>query len=257
MKKLPCKTLAKWLVGSLGIVLIGWVFYLIPLGRELAVIVLSKTGSVAVPFLRHALQDEDHRVRWAAHDALAELGAAAVTSLTRSLADKDACVRAEALDALPVVSQHAQDALPALIAAVHDPDDDVRLKAMGALKYFDHEKSLEALPTLLAIARDDLKGHVRAVAVEAAGIFSPLDIQRVLPALLQALKDRDAEVRTEAAEALGKLARHRVMHGKDFPEEAILALQEASTDPSKDVRDEVAEALSMVRVRKETTPEKD
>jgi HEAT repeat protein len=63
----------------------------------------------------------------------------------------------------------------------------------------------------------------------------------VTPAFLQSLKDPDAEVRAEAAEALGKLARRRVM-----PKEAVPALKEALKDPSPNVRSEAAEALSMV-----------
>ncbi len=257
MKKLLNKALTKLLVGCLGILLIGWIIYLLPLGRELTVSLLGKMGPVAVPLLRHALQDEDHMVQWAAHDALKELGARAVPSLVRALSDKEARVRAEAAEALSVVGQHAKDALPALVAAFNDPDDGVRVKAMEAIRYLDHEKSVEALPTLLTILRDDPNGHVRAVAVEAAGSFGPLEIQRVTPALLQALKDQDAEVRTEAAEALGKLARHRVMNGKSFPEEAIPALKEALNDPSRSVRDEAAEALSMIGIREGTSAEKD
>jgi vesicle coat complex subunit len=257
MKKILNKPLTKWLVGCLGILLVGWITYLMPLGRELAVIVLGKMGPVAVPFLRHALNDDDNGVRWAAHDALKELGAGAVPSLVRALRDRNAQVRAEAAEAFFVIGSNAKDALPDLIAAFNDPDDTVRVKAMGALKYFDHEKSLAALPTLLAIARADPNGHVRAVAVETAGMFSPLEMERVTPAILQSLKDQDAEVRTEAAEALGKLARYRVMHGKSFPQEAISALKEALNDPNKDVRDEAAEALSMIGIREETSAEKD
>jgi HEAT repeat protein len=257
MKKPLHKALVKWLIGCLGILLIGCVLYLMPLGRELTVLVLGKTGPVAVPFLRHALQDEDHRVRWAAHDALKELGVAAVPSLMRSLQDKDARVRVEAAGAFYMLGQKAKDALPALIAACNDPDNTVRVKAIWALKYFDQEGSMEALPTLLTILRDDPDGHIRAMAVEAAGLYAPVDSQRVTPALLHSLKDPHAEVRTEAADALGKLARYRVIRGQSFPEEAIQALREALNDPNKDVRDEAAEALTMVGNRGAAPTEKE
>src|SRR6266404_1451345 len=103
MKKPAIQTIAKWLVGCLGMLLIGWIIYLTPLGRELAVSSLGKIGPVAVPLLRHALQDEDNGVRWAAHDALKELGTKAVPSLVHALQDKDARVRAEAADALSML----------------------------------------------------------------------------------------------------------------------------------------------------------
>ena len=82
-------------------------------------------------------------------------------------------------------------------------------------------------------------------------------MRRVTPVLVHCLSDADAEVRTEAAEALGKLARHRVMRGESFPEEAIPALKEALKDPNRNVRDEAAEALSMAGIRNETTTDKE
>jgi HEAT repeat protein len=241
MPKLANKTLAKWLVGCLGIPLIGLIIYLVPMGRELTVGLLGKMGPVAVPLLRHALQDEDHRVQWAARDALRKLGPRAVPSLLRALTDKNARVRVEAVEALSVLDDDGKDALPALIAAFNDSDDAVRVKAMGAIRYLGHEENVGALPTLLEILRDDPNGYVRAQAVEAAGILGHLKVELVTPVLIQSLKDPDGEVRAESAEALGRLARHRVM-----PREAIPALREALNDPNKNVRDEAAEALSMV-----------
>jgi L-ascorbate metabolism protein UlaG (beta-lactamase superfamily) len=87
MKKLLNKPFTKWLVGCLGVLLIGWIIYLTPLGRELTVILLGKMGSVAVPLLQHALQDEDYGVRSAAENALKALGATAVPSFGRALSD--------------------------------------------------------------------------------------------------------------------------------------------------------------------------
>jgi hypothetical protein len=74
MRKGTTRPLAKWLLGFLGILAVGWVIYFMPLGRELAVRLLGKTGSMSTPLLRRALQDENHMVRWAARDALLELG---------------------------------------------------------------------------------------------------------------------------------------------------------------------------------------
>jgi HEAT repeat protein len=251
MKKGTTKPLAKWSLVLLGILAIGWVIYLMPLGRELAVRLLGKTGSMSTPLLRRALQDENHMVRWAARDALLELGPRAVPPLVRALTDKDARVRAQAAQALSALGPTARDALPSLIAAFNDPDDDVRVKAMTALRFIG-EQPVEAFPTLLSISHDSSNGHVRAVAVQTLGAFGNLDINLLTPAFLQSLKDPDAEVRTEAAEAFSKLARRRML-----PDEAIPALREALKDPSKEVRDEAAEALSMIGIEQRTSDDKD
>jgi HEAT repeat protein len=240
MKSSAGGIIAKGLVACLGILAVGVVVYLMPLGRELMVRLLGKMGPVATPLLRRALQDDNHMVQWAARDALLELGVGAVPSLLRGLADKDARIRAEAADALSLLGPTAKDGAPTVIAAFHDPDNAVRVKAMMAFRYVgDHP--IEQLPILLEIACNDANGHVRAAAIETVGVFGHLDIQLVTPAFLRALKDGDAEVRAEAAEALGKLARRRVM-----PEEAVAPLKEALKDPDQNVRGEAAEALSMI-----------
>jgi HEAT repeat protein len=251
MKRLTNTTLAKCLVGCLGILLVGGVMYVMPLGRELTVIMLGKTGSVAVPVLRRALQDDDHNVQAAAIEALKKIGAGAVPSLRRALTDKDARVRAQAAEALGFLEGDGREALPALVAAFNDSDDGVRVKAMGAVRRIGNDY-VDALPALLVILRDDPSGRVRASAAEAVGVLGRLKPKLVTPALIQSLKDQDAEVRQESAESLGRLARNRVM-----PEEAIPALKEALKDPNKEVRDEAAEALSAARISEKSSADKD
>jgi HEAT repeat protein len=251
MKKLANKTVAKWLIGCLGVLLISWISYQTPLGRELAVRCLAKTGSLAVPLLRRALQDEDNGVRWAAHDALKELGSGAVPALVQALGDKNARVRVEAAEALSALDLKAKSALPALLAAFNDSDHRVRVKAIEAARHVSYDTS-DALPALLVALRDERNGQTRAAAAKAVGVLGYLSVQLATPALIQSLKDLDAEVRAESAEGLGRLARHKVL-----PEEAIPALREALNDPSQAVQAEAAEALSMAGAREETTPEKD
>jgi HEAT repeat protein len=251
MKRLANTTLAKCLVGCLGILLIGCIVYLSPLGRELAVVLLGKTGTVAVPVLRRALQDEDPKVQAAALEALKKIGAGAVPSLLRALADKDARIRAQAAETLGFLDDDGKEALPALVAAFNDPDAGVRVKAMAALRRICNDYA-DALPALIVILRDDPSGRVRAAAAEAVGVLGRLDVERVTPALIQSLKDRDADVRQESAEAFGRLARNKVV-----PEDAIPALKEALNDPNKDVRAEAAEALSAVRFRRNIAADKE
>jgi HEAT repeat protein len=245
MKKPTPQTLAKWLVGCLGIVPIGLVIYLLPLGRELSVTLLGKLGPVATPLLRHALDDENNQVRWAAHDALVALGPTAVPSLVQALHDKNPRARAEAADALSAIGSNAKDALPDLITAFKDPDEGVRVKAMWALRFIvdTPEEARPPLLALLPIIRDDPNGHIRAKAVEAASILGCHGTaKQVSPVLLQSLKDPHAEVRQEAAEGLGRLGRNRLL-----PAEAIPALKEALSDPDRSVRDQAREVLENYR----------
>jgi HEAT repeat protein len=254
MKKPAKQTLAKWLVGCLGIISIGILIYLLPVGRELAVTVLGKLGPVSTPLLRHALHDEDNMVRWAAHDALVALGGKAVPSHVQALHDKNPQIRAEAAEAFYTIRSTAKEALPALAEAFNDPDDNVRGKAMWVLQFIveDPEDALPLVPPLLAIIQDEPKGHIRAQAVEAASILGCHGAAKpVASVLIRSLKDPDAEVRQEAAEGLSRFGRNRLL-----PPEAIPALKEALSDPNRNVRSEAAEALTAARIGENVSVDK-
>ena len=68
-------------------------------------------------------------VRRSAADALGKIGppaAEAVPALAAALHDPDEDVRRSAADALGKIGPAAAEAVPALAAALHDPDRDVR-----------------------------------------------------------------------------------------------------------------------------------
>src|SRR5260370_16332007 len=134
MKKRILQTLAKCLACLLGAVLILWVGYqMSPGGRSMVVTWVGKWGPGAVPLIRHAIHDEDVKVREAAIRALVAMGEEAVPSLTETLGDRSATNRMEAVYALAVLGPKAKGALPALLELLKDPDPEMRQKPQQAL----------------------------------------------------------------------------------------------------------------------------
>jgi HEAT repeat protein len=162
--------------------------------RQTAAEALGKIGVPAVPALMEALKDEDWRVRQAAARALGEIGdPQALPALIQAL--KDEYVREAVEEALGKIGVPA---VPALIEALKDDDEDVRRAAAGALGEIGDP---QAVPALIEALKDDDE-YVRRAAVGALGKIG--DLQAV-PALLEALKDRDEYVRWAAVGALGEI----------------------------------------------------
>ncbi len=92
----------------------------------------------------------------------------------------------------------------------------------------------QALPALIEALKDKDSG-VREVAAGALREIGP----QALPALIEALKDKDSEVRRAAAEALGKIG----------GPQALPALTEALKDEVRWVRRAAVEALAAVLKR--------
>src|ERR1043165_726301 len=124
------QTVAKIVVILLGVVLIGWLLWLAPFVREGVVMAAGKVGTPAVPFLRMALKDQDHKVREQAIIALRAIGADAVPSLVESLNDEDVSVRSQSAGALRILGLQATVAIPQLLEAVKDPEPQVRFEAI-------------------------------------------------------------------------------------------------------------------------------
>src|SRR6266404_2328323 len=81
-----------------------------------------------------AVQDPDLQVRREAVNALGALkDASAVPDLITALKDKDDQVRAKAAESLWSIGPKAKEAIPALTVALKDRKADVRLSAAGAL----------------------------------------------------------------------------------------------------------------------------
>jgi HEAT repeat protein/beta-lactamase regulating signal transducer with metallopeptidase domain len=117
-------------------------------------------------------------------------------------------------------------AVPALIAALSDPDANVRMAAANSLGQLEDPR---AIPALIAASRDS-NAQVRSAAFDALTNFED---PRVVEPMIAALKDPDADVRQRAAQTLGSLQDKR----------ALQPLMAALADSSADVRQAAAQSL--------------
>jgi HEAT repeat protein len=94
-------------------------------------------------------------------------------------------------------------AVPVLVKALKDPDEQVRTLAVNALSMLDER----AVPALIGL----LEGKDRALKVQAAGVLSNMAQTgrrhpAALPALLKCLEDEDTLVRRAAISAVAGIA---------------------------------------------------
>jgi HEAT repeat protein len=112
------------------------------------------------------------------------------------------------------------DAVPGLLVALGDPDENVRGRAVGALEVVGRPEAIEAL---LALLERDEAAWVRHGALQA---LARLGAEEVLAPAEALLEDPDARTRAAGARALGALASVR----------GLPALDRALTDGSPWVR---------------------
>ncbi len=181
------------------------------------------------------------------------------------LMDPDSAVRFEAVRALGSLSAEATVVIPALVAALKDPNDRVRSEAAQVLQekvphayypllslglvlsefvlsssaetaliqYLLHPESAH-LPHTLASVLNDPNPGMRSFAAQALATFR-YNLADVIPAIAHALFDSESDVRFWSAVALEK-------SGKDA-KEAIPALLHALHDSSESVPPVAARAL--------------
>jgi HEAT repeat protein/beta-lactamase regulating signal transducer with metallopeptidase domain len=117
-------------------------------------------------------------------------------------------------------------AVPPLIAALSDPDANVRIAAANSLGQLEDPRAIPALIT----ASHDANVQVRSAAFQA---LSDFDDPRIYEPMVAALKDPDADVRQRAAQTLGNLENKA----------AVTPLIGALGDSSADVRQAAAQSL--------------
>jgi HEAT repeat protein len=154
-------------------------------------------AKAAVPDLITALKDPDEQVRVTAARALAAIGPAAVPALLKAAeSDSDRGVRTLAFLALGESRPVSGDALRALVAALSDPDKDLRPAAALALAGVGDR----AVPPL----RDALKAK-NAGAATALGLIGAPAANPAAPDLVAVLGDDDKELRIAAHHALVRI----------------------------------------------------
>ena len=172
-----------------------------------------------------ALKHKDPAVAYEAVEALGEIGdPAAVGPLIDALyGDKYSGIRWKAAEALTRIGK---EAVPYLVGALENPDEDVRWKAAIALGEIGDERAIDPLIRLLG----DEDRFVRSRAAYALGIMG----EPVIGPLADALNDENADLRWGAVMALGRIQ----------ADSATGALIRATTDVNEGVRQEAMTALT-------------
>jgi HEAT repeat protein len=184
-----------------------------------------------------AMMNPDSAIQATSRQRLQEGGKAAVPVLLALLEENDGPhweneeVRWKVAGLLGELGKDAADAVPPLIQMLNDEDLHVRTVAATSLGALASE-SREAIPNLTALL--PAGGRAGAAAARALGRFGPA-ARPALPALLEAMKDKEAEVRWTSAMAVGKIG----------PEarEAVPALVALFRDEDPLVREHAAESL--------------
>lgn len=154
---------------------------------------------------------------------------------------RDPNARMDAIEALRVIltlQPRSPEVVDALISALNDSTDAVRVAAGRALST-EGVRAPAALPGLLVVLADSAHPSVRAQAADILGAFGSAG-GPAARSLAHALADPVVEVRMAAASALGRLGR------AGAPSGAALA-RSAATDPSAAVRTRAVAALAEVR----------
>jgi HEAT repeat protein len=162
----------------------------------------------------------------------------------RSRDDKVADLLADLRSPDPAVADQAvrqfvmmgEPAVPALIAAVKDPEPRVRTAAASAL--WGLGPKARTAVTALAETLADADDGVRLAAVMALEAVGP-DAAPAVPALARAVRDRNGNVRLWAAKALGRIG--------PPAREALPALAQAARIDS--TRGAVEDAIRQIQAR--------
>jgi HEAT repeat protein len=176
------------------------------------------------------LGSSDYNQFNAASDALVGMGPNAVPALIQALDDDSGGIRMRAAAALRRLGPQAQPAASALARALkRDNREDVRRYAAQALGAV----SSELHPELIDAVKDE-SPRVRLQAIEGLAVFGPA-AREAIPALADAMKDRDGNIINAAAITLAKIGK-----------EAVPVLTGYSKDKDQRVREAATAALGRI-----------
>jgi HEAT repeat protein len=163
-----------------------------------ALTAIGPAGEKAVPALIQALDDDDPDVRVGAIDALAAVGPAArqaIPALSRAMSDRSPVFCTKAMNVILNTKVIDKTTVRALLIAMKDgPNDDIRYRALDALKGFGTDALRSAAPTLVLIAKDKSREEP-----EERAVFSSWQTE-----ILELLPRDDAKSRQLLIECLGE-----------------------------------------------------
>lgn len=207
--------------------------------QEAAEGAFGRIGEKAVPEMLEFLKDPDADVRSRAARGLGATGETTLTvpALLYALKDSSESVHNAAWK---VLLDNADRFTPALNEALNHSDAAVRSEAANILNEIE-ERYTETLSTLRRnLYSDELDEEVRYDAVRALGKLGRTKASDVVPALIDALKDRSASVRAQAARELSGF-------GKKAADAVPALMEAASKDSDQSVRSAAGDALAWIR----------
>ena len=176
---------------------------------------LGHEAAGAVPAMTEALKDADGKVRAAVLSALIRVGPAAAAAVAPSVISKDDLLR---FSATALITNSASKNSALVAAMLADKDEAVRVWAARWLNE---------------------NGEIIRNAQRDQGVLDRRGVQ----AMVEALKDKNEDVRWNVAEALGKIGT------KESPKVPIVAaLTEAQSDSGEKVRQAAGEALKKLNM---------
>jgi HEAT repeat protein len=190
----------------------------------------------ALPGLEKQMSHADVRIRLGSLYVLESMGKDAspiAPAIARCMDDKDSFVRwavARVFGAMaPLAAEHA---VPALAKAVDDPNGDVLMSTLDALKRYGPAAGKAVLALSRAVGRGS--PEMRVLVIQAIGAVGA-NGKEGANALVQALKSPHPTVRVAAAQALGKMA--------PADPKVVDALVLALDDVDSDVRSAAGESI--------------
>ena len=180
----------------------------------------SVPDSDLLPVLSRALKNPDPSIRVEASDVLAdtkEPPAEALPLLVEALKDHHPKVRENVAIAIGKFKTKGASALPALLPLLQDSEPDVRSEALDAIEEMG-TWAKDALPQIYEVIRKDPDPRVRKSALNSLEWIDP-EGRTVMPILIEALKDKDPEVRQKSMET--------ILSVRPFPHQSVPAIQSA------------------------------
>ena len=212
-----------------------------------ALLYLGPAGKDAIPSLIEALNDEQIFVRKMARGALGHMSKEALPALAKALKRKDPVFRYRVLEILKDIGPDASQAAPEIAGVLTDKNAAVQAMALMAFETIGPAAKV-AIPQLREAAKPGTDREVRPRAIDVlcrvdpgspetialivsamqdVTIRYPLvgDLGRLgpkarsaMPALEEALKDKDPAVRDATAEAIRKIDFER---GREYYEDKV------------------------------------